>query len=321
MSMKNASIKTLTEDIKVSFKFASKNIINFLLAMIGVLIVSGILLAAIAVVVIPFLFISGGFNAFIQNIAVWIETYQTFPGVIAILGIFLLLSPLLAPFIVAFGALYGMGREIVESEGTTAEGVFSWYSKKFLSLGGAGMLQFFIIVTPVAVVAAALAPYGIMTGFGPEQLGLASAVLGILLIYLGFMSGLLSMMFPAVIDGHSVIDSLKISLRLSTKYFDRVFSNWFAFLGIIGALLAPMLISAMISIPGAIILPGSDIGILAWLAVYGVFAFFFIILMAVPAMVIGMSRIYMILISENVVEGNGDYDQVFSDSPSSADPI
>ncbi|MHA2423875.1 MAG: hypothetical protein ACXAEF_03755 [Candidatus Thorarchaeota archaeon] len=310
MSVKNASIKTLVEDLKVSFKFASKNVINFLLAMIGVAIVSGIILGAIAAVILPLIFISGSLDAFMQYMIVWIETYQTFPGVIALLSIFILVSPLLAPFLVAFGALYGMGREIVESEGTTAEGVFSWYSKKFLSLGGAGLLQFFIIITPIAIVAGLLAPYGFLTGFGSDQLGLASVVLGILLVYLGFMSGFLSMMFPAVIDGHSVIASLKISLRLSTKYFDRVFSNWFAYLGIFGAIMIPIVVPTVLAFPAV------NFQAMAWLGVYGSLMGLFTILIFMPAIVIGMSRIYMILISENVEEGGGTYDPVFSDSAS-----
>ena len=309
MSIKNASSKTLIEDLKVSFKFATKNIINFLLAMVGVALVSALLLAAIAAVVIPLIFVMGGFDFFLQNIIVWITTYETLPFVTIILTLLIVLSPLLGPFLVAFGALYGMGREIVESEGTTAEGVFSWYSKKFLSLGGGGLIQFFIIIIPIVTIAAILTPFGLTTGFGPEQLGLASAVLGILLVYLGFMSGLLSMVFPAIIDGHSVIDSLRISLRLSTKYFDRVFANWFAYLGIMGLVLLPLVLPPLLFFPAGTFL-------LTWLAPYGAFASLFTILILLPAMVIGMSRIYMILIAENVTEQKELHDEEFSDSTS-----
>lgn len=310
MSEKNASIKTLFEDLKISFKFAGKNIINFLLAMIGVILVSILLLAAIAAVVFPLIFLTGGLNAFIQYVSIWIETYQTLPGIIALLSIFIFLSPLIAPFLVAFGALYGMGREIVESEGTTAEGVFSWYSKKFLSLAGGGLIQFFIIVTPIAIIAGLLAPYGLFIGFGPGELGLAAMVLAVLLIYLGFMSGLLSMVFPAIIDGNSVIDSLKISLRLSTKYFDRIFSTWFAYLGIFGALMAPIVI------PPILAFPAFDFQVLAWLGIYSSVVGIFTALVFFPAVVIGMSRIYMILVSEHIDEGPESSDEIFEDTAS-----
>ena len=45
--MKNASFSTIIEDWKISFKFAAKNVISFLLGIFGVLIVSGVLIVVV----------------------------------------------------------------------------------------------------------------------------------------------------------------------------------------------------------------------------------------------------------------------------------
>ena len=62
------------------------------------------------------------------------------------LGGIMFALPFLAPFMVAIGAMFGLGREIVESEGTSAEGVFTWYKKKFFSLAGGGLVLFIVVV-------------------------------------------------------------------------------------------------------------------------------------------------------------------------------
>ena len=58
--MKNASFQTILEDLKISFKFALKNVISYVLAIIGVFIVAGLLLVvAAAFIFVPLLFSMG----------------------------------------------------------------------------------------------------------------------------------------------------------------------------------------------------------------------------------------------------------------------
>lgn len=299
MSTKNTNAHVLLEDLKVSFKFALKNLISFILGMFGVLIVTGLLIAVLAVLIIVPVFLTGGLMLLIDGITAWITATQSLAGAAAFLMILLLMTPVFAPLLVAVGALYGMAREIVESEGTTAEGVFSWYSKKFFPLAAAGIFQFLIIIAPMALGVAILGPTSF--SFGPEQVAIASMVIGFYAVYVAVVSGLMSMIFPAIIDGKSVIDAIRTSIKLSTTYFDRVFSVWLSYLGILLVLLIPILLPAIMAFPT---MPDSPVimAALSFFATYGTFVGLFIAFVLFPAVVIGMSRIYMILISDNLTE-------------------
>ncbi|MFX1260861.1 MAG: hypothetical protein ACFFAZ_02110 [Promethearchaeota archaeon] len=289
MSNKNASIGVLVEDLKVSFKFAVKNILSFLLGMIGVIIVTlVVMLIGFAIVSIPLLFALGGpegFVAFFESLGVVMEAVfvaQPDPAA-ALLGIFAIVL-LVTPFFVAIGVVFGMGREIVESAGTSAEGVFVWYRKKFFSLAGGGIVIFAIIGLPLFLV------YGGLFLAGYVVTGLPGAILaGFSALWIMLSSGMMTMVFPAIIDNYSVIDATRQSIRLSLKYFDRVFSTWFTFILIIALMFAPVAMGiAAFTVPSL----GFDfIGA----AVYAVIAAFVLVLVVLPALVIALSRLYMIL--------------------------
>jgi hypothetical protein len=289
MSNKNASVGVLVEDLKVSFKFAVKNILSFLLGMIGVIIVTlVVMLIGFAIVSIPLLFALGGpegFVAFFESLGVVMEAVfvaQPDPAA-ALLGIFAIVL-LVTPFFVAIGVVFGMGREIVESAGTSAEGVFVWYRKKFFSLAGGGIIIFAIIGLPLFLV------YGGLFFAGYVVTGFPGAILaGFSALWIMFSSGMMTMVFPAIIDNYSVIDATRQSIRLSLKYFDRVFSTWFAFILIIALMFAPVGIGvAAFTVPSL----GFDfIGA----AVYAAIAAFVLVLIVLPALVIALSRLYMIL--------------------------
>jgi hypothetical protein len=294
--MKNASFRTILEDLKISFRFAVKNIIAYILAIFGVLIISGILLVLVAAVVFVSIFFAlGGIEGlvvFFTNLGVNFETGFTNLFV----GAILIVLPLLAPFFVAIGALFGMGREIVESEGTSAEGVFTWYKKRFFSLAGGGIILFLVVLGPLILgLLAGIAIYGydffgysIMAG----GYNLVNTVMGILLTaWFAVSLGMLSMLFPAIIDGYSVIEATKKSIRMSITYFDRVFGVWIGFLLILGACILPLIATPFvigISEPAAIALGSVAVPLMLIL----VFVF-------IPALSIGLTRIYMILTAED----------------------
>ena len=290
--MKNANFQTIIEDLKISFKFAVKNVISYLLAIFGVLIVSGILLVVVAALIfIPLFFVIGGF----ENIAIYFESFSSIDdiGVTNIaLGAILFVLPFLAPIFVAFGAMFGMGREIVESEGTSAEGVFIWYKKKFFSLAGGGMILFLVVLGPlILALIGGTAIYGVQfLNIGIMHTGPASMlnplILGLLLIWLAVSTGLLSMLFPSIIDGYSVFESTKRSIRMSIKYFDRVFGVWMTFLLILGVIFVPIIAAPFTLGMGTIVLI---------MAVYMLPAMLFLVFVFLPAMTIGLTRVYMIL--------------------------
>jgi hypothetical protein len=295
--MKNASFQTLLEDMKISFKFALKNVISYVLAIIGVFIVAGLLLVVVAAFVfIPLLF-SMGF----ENMFLWFESFALLgsaEGATIVLGIFLFALPFITPFFVATGALFGMSREIVESEGTTAEGVFQWFKRKFFSLAGGGIVMFLIIAGPVFLIS-----FGAMAVFGDQVLNIAfissgstttlSPILaGLGVIWFVLSSGFLTMMFPAIIDGHSVVEATKKSIRMSIDYFDRVIGFWIAFILLLVALIAPIII-AVFAFPATF-----GLG-LAATAIYAVPMVIFFAFVALPALSIGLTRVYMILTTDD----------------------
>ena len=244
--MKNASFKTLVEDVKISIRFAYKNIISYVLAIFGVLIISLILLVFVAILIfVPLYFALNGMEGFVA----FFESFDPTNGIqianIAV-GSVLIIIPLFAPFFVAIGALFGMGREIVESEGTSAEGVFTWYRKKFFSLAGGGIILFAIVLGPLLLaLLIGTAIYGVsffniaLIGFGTTN-SLGPVLSGLLLIWFAISLGILSMMFPAIIDGYPVIQAVKKSVKMSITYFDRVFGIWISYLVLLAVLVIPM---------------------------------------------------------------------------------
>ncbi|MDH4213969.1 MAG: hypothetical protein OEV85_08625 [Candidatus Thorarchaeota archaeon] len=297
--MKNASVRIILDDLKVSFKFALKNVISYILALFGVLIISGILLVFVAILIFVPLFFGVG----IEGLIFFFESVVADPSTgfanILVGGLAIAL-PLAAPFFVAIGALFGMGREIVESEGTSAEGVFTWYKKKFFSLAGGGLVLFLVVLGPlILVILGGVAVFGIdFFNFALISSGTASTmnpIIGaVLMIWFAVSLGLLSMLFPAIIDGYSVFGATKKSIRLSITYFDRVFGVWMAYLLILGALILPFIVTAftMSSFEPALILLGS----------MAVPAILFLIFIFMPALTIGLTRVYMILTADDEYE-------------------
>ncbi|MFW9841100.1 MAG: hypothetical protein ACFFES_09405 [Candidatus Thorarchaeota archaeon] len=295
--MKNASFQTILEDLKISFRFAIKNIISYVLAIIGVFIVAGLLLLVVAAAVfIPIVLIMG-----FGNMVVWFESFAllgTAQGATIALGIFLFALPFITPFFVASGALFGMSREIVESEGTTAEGVFQWFKKKFFSLAGGGIVMFLIIAGPVFLIS-----FGAVAVFGDQVLNFAflsagstsflSPVLaGLGVIWFVLSTGSLTMLFPAIIDGYSVVEATKKSFRMSIDYFDRVIGFWIAFVLLLVALIAPMIV-AIFAFP-----PTFGLGMAA-MGIYAIPMAIFFVFVALPALSIGLTRVYMILTADD----------------------
>ncbi|MFX1559346.1 MAG: hypothetical protein ACFFBL_02045 [Promethearchaeota archaeon] len=298
--MKNASFETLLDDLKISIRFALRNVISYVLAIIGVFLVTIILIAVVAAfVLVPIVISPAGFQAF----SLWAESLEGWfaaGGVEIATGIFLIALPFVAPFFVACGALFGMAREIVESEGTSAEGVFTWYKKKFFSLAGGGIVLFLFILGPVMLVI-----LGAVAVFGEQILNVAFIGVGststmnplisaLGVIWFVFSTGLMTMLFPAIIDGHSVAEATKKSIRMGIQYFDRVFGTWLSYILLIVILVSPL---PIMGLPG--LLTSSFWPALIPLGIYAVIMVLFLAFVLLPALSIGLTRVYMILTAED----------------------
>jgi hypothetical protein len=276
--------------MKVSFRFALKNVVSFFLGMLGVLLVTGIvLLFTVIFVAIP-LFFTVGLEAMINFFVNWIEPFPPVDAA-ALLGLLLfLVLPILAPLFVAFGALFGMAREIVESEGTTAEGVFTWYRRKFFSLAAGGIILFIVVLGPIAFTAWWILVYYPMPFGMPLHIEIILEATAV--VWLIMSSGMLSMVFPAIIDGHSALGAVRESVGLCWKYFDRVISTWLVFMGVIILPWIPMIVDA--------ISPAFHIELGEW---YIVPLTLFLLFIAIPALAIAVTRVYLILTGEEIPEG------------------
>lgn len=292
--MKGSSFTILMDDLKASFKLAVKNILSFLFGIIGVIIVTVLLIAAVAIAVVPFVVLFLGIEGMTNAIAQLAPLMETESGAAMVIFGFgmIVILPFLIPFFVSVGALFGMGREIAESEGTNAEGVFSWYSRKFFSFVGGGLIIFLISMMPLALLMLALLPVHGGSPGGPFAWVLPVGAF----IWLTVSLGMLSMTYPAIVDGYSPIAATKISLKMAWTYFDRVFSTFLAFIVIIVLLFAPFAIGAYVSLS----MGPEVLGLLALFGGYVGLAFLFLGLVVLPAFVISLNRVYMILSGEDI---------------------
>lgn len=281
--MSQSGFRAFIEDLVVSFKFAIRNIISFFLGMIGVLIMTLLCLAmllAVFFVTVTFLLPNGVWDLIDVFVDI-VEAFANYPAPTSLGLVVLMLVPLVLPLFVAIGALYGMAREIVESEGTSAEGVFTWYSSRFFSLAGGGIVIFSVTIVPIAGLYAYAYQIlgGVITGTN-EAIVIATAVMWFVIT-----SGLLSMMFPAIIDGMPVLQAAGKSVKMGVKYLDRVFSVWIFFLVLIFAVISPL------------IWPYALFGSYN-LGAYPVGATLFIVFIVIPALAIAQSRVYLLMSSE-----------------------
>ncbi len=292
--MKGSSFTILMDDLKASFKLAVKNILSFLFGMIGVIIVTVLLIAAVAIAVVPVAIFFLGFEGMVNAIAQLAPLMETESGAAMVIFGFgmIVILPFLIPFFVSVGALFGMGREIAESEDTNAEVVFSWYSRKFFSFVGGGLIIFLISMMPLALLMLALIPVHGGSPAGPFAWVLPVGAF----IWLTVSLGMLSMTYPAIVDGYSPIEATKISLKMGWTYFDRVFSTFLAFIVIIVLLFAPFALGAFVSLS----MGPEVLGPLALFGGYVMLVFLFVVLVVLPAFIISLNRVYMILSGEDI---------------------
>ena len=106
------------------------------------------------------------------------------------------------------------------------------------------------------------------------------------------------MIFPSIIDGYSVLESTKRSIQMSIRYFDRVFGVWIAFVLVLLVLIAPILVMPFaFDALNPIISPLGGL-----LIVYMIPAGIILLFLYMPALSIGLTRVYMILTADDDYE-------------------
>ncbi|MFX1606286.1 MAG: hypothetical protein ACFFDD_10295 [Promethearchaeota archaeon] len=273
----------IVKDFKVGFTLAVKNILSFGLAMLGILLVSLVLLVVILIVVIVPVLITMGLPFLIWLVESIVAGFSETSGLYLVMLVLFLILPLLSPFFIALGALFGMSREIVESDGTQAESAFSWYGKRGLSLLGGGLIHALITLAPIIIAFLSIS-YPVWNPPTDEELEI---VIPLIIIWIVLINGMLSLTFPGIIDGLSAIRAAARSVRLTCQFPGRVLGAWFIIVLIIGVPLLPIFNELTFLwrpfLPAGFLEPYTPLVILA------------LVFVVVPAVSIILTRIYMIL--------------------------
>jgi hypothetical protein len=287
----------LLKDFKVGFTLAVKNILSFGLAMLGILVLTIILLLIILLfVLIPVLFTMG-----IPFLIIMVESivagFTTSSGLTLIMLIMFLLLPLLGPFFVALGALFGMAREIVESDGTQAESAFSWYGKRGFSLLGGGIIHFIMTLAPLILAFLSIT----YPTWNPPTNAELEILVPLIIVWIILVNGMLSLTFPGIIDGLPAVRAAARSVRLTAQFPGRVLGAWFIIVLIVGVPLLPIFneLAFLWSplLPYVLLEPYRPLAIIA------------LIFIVIPAVSIVLTRIYMILtakVDATYTQGGGE---------------
>ncbi len=296
MSNQQTTFGTILEDVKASFKGAYRNVLSYFLANLGLLLITGLLLALVAIPFVVIIALSGS-----TAIIAWAQGLRslalTNPWAIG-MGGYLLMLPFVAVLFSVLGAIYGMSKEVVETGKTSAESAFSWLRHNFITFAGAGIALSLIVIAPQILV---IATVTFFVGVNPPVL--ASYGISVFVWVYSFITlGMTSMVFPAVVNGNGVKESFLESFRLATQRFDRVFGIHTALILLAFLTLSPFFLSSYVFamnpvvsavIPGAIALGGYAI-------VIGVFWLFLLI----PTMFIAYTRVYTDLTGGEIADAS-----------------
>ncbi|TFG32731.1 hypothetical protein EU528_02730 [Candidatus Thorarchaeota archaeon] len=294
-------ISAMSKDLYLGFKFAVNHFLSYFLAMLGIVILTVIMVIVVLLfIVVPLILFVG-----LPAIIAWVTSFSievgTLEGTMLIAIVLMIVMPILGPFFIAYGSLYGMSREIIESESTSAESAFSWYRKRGLSLAGGGIIHFIVSLAPflIAIYAIFATPIPVPTN---ESLRL---ILPVGFIWVILSNGMLSLTFPGIIDGLSAAGAAKRSVRLCCRSPGRVLGSWSVFVVLIGVPIMSFIDDPLFDwisfIPDGFLEP------------YTLVIALLILFLVLPAMSITFSRIYLILtaqdesVYDNDDDNNEDY--------------
>lgn len=271
------------EDVKASFRLWTKNVMAFIITMIGVALLLGIILLICGAAVAVILAITTGTDVIAELISLVQFWYPLLHGNIEIaltsgfLGITL---PIIIVYSWIFGSIYKLCDDVTAGRMPTIGGPFSFLRENILTMLLAGVLLGFVSIGPTLAISLL---------FGQSIAGPWDWIFGIFSASWYFIViGLTSMFIPAIIDGHGLGHAFRRSLAIVKRNHHRVFGAEFIFLIVLTIMFGPLPIYSVVN---HAFNPSTDViaaSILA-LAALGVFITGFLIL---PWFYITMTKIY-----------------------------
>lgn len=282
----STTYNTIIDDMKTSLRLAWKSVLSYFLANLGMIIVVGILFVLIALPITGVLYLALAplSEATMTTLANWAVENPLMIGSLFLL----LLIPIVSLFMVVSGSIYGMSYDLVTTGETKAEAAFSYLRRKFLSYAGVGAILTIIVIIP-PVIAWGLTSYAM--GYSiTAQASLLLTVFTFVWVYI--MSGLTSMVFPAVSSGKGVQEAFKESYSLATRYFDRVFGVLTAIVLLLAITFGPILTWGVAQVAIGT-LPVMTFGpVLAALTIWTVVFVFLWLLLFLPMVRIAWVKVY-----------------------------
>jgi hypothetical protein len=283
----STSFNTIFNDMKTSLGLASRSILSYFLAGLGMLIVVGIIFALVAapIAVVAFLTLAPLSEASMIAMRDWVLAN---PLVFGAIGISLLV-PIVSLFMVMTGSIYGMSHDLVTTGETKAESAFSYFRRKFLAYAGASAIMTIIIIVPPLIVwGLASYAYGFATIAAPTFQILTIFTF----VWVFITAGLTSMVFPAVSSGKGVQEAVKESYSLATRYFDRVFGLLSGILLLLVVSFGPMIVWGITQAPFFLPHMMTFGPVLAALLLWTVVSAFLWILLFLPMVRIAWVKVY-----------------------------
>lgn len=283
------------DDLKSGLSMAKSKVLTFFLAIIGIVVILGLVFAVITVPIGLAVWLIDPSGDFITQ---WVNTMVawTLPlssgnmAIILSVSFLVVIIPMTALGIWVLGALFGIAKEYIDTNDTRVEHAFSWLRKKFGPLIVAGILLAIIIGLPAMFVGYIISwAYGF--GTLPWVVQWIEGVIGF--IYFFIMLGLFSLVCPAVVDNVGAVDSLKHSLKMVRANLGRVFGFLFLIVVICFIFVGPIAVYSTILVYQGIIItdPMTDV-VFAALTAWTVIGAFLVLLFVIPALVFGLTRIY-----------------------------
>ena len=292
MSNSKTDFNTITDDMMTSLRLAGDNFLTFFLAGLGMAALAILMIVAISIplaIAAAAIILSMG-PTFWADMGPGMMTFAITNPYLVVGLVALVALPIVGVLTTVVGAIYGISKEVVEDGETKAENAFSWVKRRFLAFAGAGIIQSLIVVGPILLLTATIS-----LAFGVTVTGVYSVLLGVFAFVWVFVTGgLLSMMFPAVVDGKNPIEALRVSVKLGVDRFDRVFGIWTAYIVLLAAMAAPAFLVAYgvgftpgmpIAIPMVAVVAGG------WTALAGLL----LVAIVLPSMILARARVYAIL--------------------------
>jgi hypothetical protein len=273
----------ILDDIGLGFYLAAKNWLSYALAVFGIIILTIFMLVIVVFVVAIPLIAFVGLSGLIDFFVSFSIAFSATEGIMLVAIVVIIVLPILWPFFAAIGALYGLSREIVESEGTRAESAFTWYRKRALALAGGGTVHFLVTLAPIALAFLSIS-YPV---WNPPTEAELAFLLQIALVWVLLANGMLSLTMPGIIDGLSAIKAAGRSIKLTCFAPLRVFGVWATYMLIIGLPVAPIIWGEIF--PTQAIIP-ADV-----FEQYVLGIGLILVFLVLPALTISLTRVYMIV--------------------------